>query len=83
MDNESDASTDSGATSLASKWIVKGGIHNLELSEFQCLMFGSTRTNGLVWRPLKGAEPNWFWRKMQYLILGSKWVKDPTKDKCE
>ena len=76
MNNESDASTES-AVGIPAKWIVKGGINNPELSEFQCLMFGSTRTNGLVWRPLKGGEPNWFWRKMQYLILGSKWVKDP------
>tara|TARA_B110000208_G_C11364908_1_gene282675 strand:- start:262 stop:507 length:246 start_codon:yes stop_codon:yes gene_type:complete len=53
-----------------------------EFSEWQCLMFGGTRNNGLAWRPLKGGEPNWFWRKMQYLILGNKWVKDP-KEKVE
>jgi hypothetical protein len=32
--------------------------------------------NGISWRPLKGKEPNWFWRKMQYLCFGNKWVKD-------
>ena len=47
-----------------------------EYSEWQCLMFG---TDGWKWRPLKGKEPNWFWRKMQYLILGNEWVKDPTE----
>jgi len=25
--------------------------------------------------PLNGKEPNWFWRTMQYLILGFKWRK--------
>jgi hypothetical protein len=49
-----------------------------EFSEWQCLMFGGTDTDGWTWRPLKGGEPNWFWRKMQYLILGNKWVKDLT-----
>ena len=72
MDNESDAST--------VKWTVKGGIKYPEYSEWQCLMFG---TDGWTWRPLKGKEPNWFWRKMQYLILGNKWVKDPTKEKSD
>jgi hypothetical protein len=31
---------------------------------------------GTVLRPLKGKEPNRFWRKMQYLILGFRWKKD-------
>ena len=62
-------------------------VKNPEFSEWQGLMFGNKGNDGLVWRPLKGGEPNWFWRKMQYLILGSKWVKDPKEksdevDKC-
>jgi len=24
---------------------------------------------------IEGKEPNWFWRKMQYLILGNRWEK--------
>ena len=46
-----------------------------EYSEWQCHLFGSNG-DGITWRPLKGQEPNWFWRKMNYLILGNKWVKD-------
>lgn len=45
-----------------------------ELSEWICHMFGSDGS-GISWRPAKGKEPNWFWRKMQYLCFGNKWVK--------
>jgi hypothetical protein len=34
-----------------------------------------TLTAGATLRPLKGKEPNWFWRKMQYLAFGFKWEK--------
>jgi len=27
-------------------------------------------------KPPKGGEPNWFWRRMQYLVFGFKWTKD-------
>lgn len=47
-----------------------------EKSNWNCYLFGSDGKNGLSWRPLKGKEPNWFWRLMQYLIFGNKWVKD-------
>jgi hypothetical protein len=40
-----------------------------EYSEWQCEIFPGTR-----WTALKGKEPNWFWRKMQFLILGFRWV---------
>jgi len=46
-----------------------------ESSEWLCYLFGN-RGNGMVWRPEKGKEPKWFWRKMQYLCFGNKWVKD-------
>ena len=36
-----------------------------------------TLTAGTTLRPLKGKEPNWFWRKMQYLAFGFKWEKIP------
>ena len=73
MDNESDASTEREEVRL---------IINPEFSEWQCLMLGGTRTDVLAWRPRKGGEPNWFWRNMQYLILGNQWVKDP-KEKSD
>jgi hypothetical protein len=43
-----------------------------EYSKWRCEIFGGT-----FLCPLKGKEPNWFWRKMQYLILGFRWTKDP------
>ena len=48
-----------------------------EQSDWKCYLFGCG--DGLVYHPAKGREPNWFWRKMQYLILGHKWVKLPAK----
>ena len=50
-------------------------LNNPEPSEWSCELFGCNNY-GLVLRPQKGHEPNWFWRKMQYLILGNKWIKD-------
>ena len=40
--------------------------------EWICYLFGS---NNYVYIPEEGQVPNWFWRLMQYLILGNKWVK--------
>jgi hypothetical protein len=50
-----------------------------EQSEWRCYLFGSRpdHQGGMVWHPLRGHEPNWFWRKMQYLILGNTWVYRP------
>ena len=45
-----------------------------EQSDWQCELFGMGPT-GMVLRPKKGSEPNWFWRWMQYLCFGNKWVK--------
>ena len=44
-----------------------------ERSEWYCQMFGTG--NDFTFRPIKGNEPNWFWRKMQYLCFGNKWIK--------
>ena len=46
-----------------------------ELSEWKCHMFGS-KGDGITWRPAKGDEPNWFWRKMGYFFFGNRWEKD-------
>jgi hypothetical protein len=50
-------------------------IRNPELSEWSCHLFGGTEY-GINWRPLKGKEPNWFWRWMQFLCFGNRLVKD-------
>lgn len=41
-----------------------------EQSEWQCYLLPHW-----VLHPQKGDEPNWFWRKMQYLAFGFRWVK--------
>lgn len=43
------------------------------MSEWKCILSGS-EAYGVVYRPAKGEEPNWFWRKMQYLCFGVRWV---------
>lgn len=44
-------------------------------SGWRCDLFGLD--GQIVVRPNEDQPiPNWFWRKMQYLILGNKWVKD-------
>ena len=45
-----------------------------ELSVWQCHLFDGD-INGIVYTPVKGNAPNWFWRKMQYICFGHRWVK--------
>lgn len=45
--------------------------------EWECELFGTG--NNIVLTPGEGDVPNWFWRKMQYLILGNKWIKKEAK----
>ena len=45
-----------------------------EQSEWRCELFGGGPM-GVVLTPNKGQEPNWFWRWMQYLAFGNKWIK--------
>jgi hypothetical protein len=51
----------------------------VDWSDWSCHLFGYTES-GIKYIPKKGEEPNWFWRKMQYLILGHKWVKEEVSD---
>ena len=44
-----------------------------EPSEWHCELFG-TGPEGIVLRPTKGREPNFFWRWMQFIFFGNKWV---------
>ena len=48
---------------------------NLKQSKWRCEMYGLGPT-GVVLRPSEGNEPNWFWRLMQRLLLGHKWIKE-------
>ena len=45
-----------------------------ERGDWECELFGCG-PHGIVWTPAKDEVPNWFWRKMQYLVLGNKWRK--------
>lgn len=40
-------------------------------SEWQCQL-----SEGVVFTPLDGKEPNFFWRWMQYVCFGFKWSKN-------
>ena len=70
-------------TASAADWCVPAGPVSLNIpgqSEWECEMYGCGRS--MVWHPAKGTEPNWFWRKMQYLCFGNKWIKnDSTKNR--
>ena len=44
-------------------------------SEWKCELFG---IKYMILVPEKGKEPNWFWRNMQYLCFGNKWIKPKT-----
>jgi len=43
-------------------------------SEWKCELFGTGPT-GIVFTPSEGNEPCWFWRWMQYICFGNKWVR--------
>ena len=47
-----------------------------EFSNWKCYLFGSTPGSGMMWQPYKGQEPNWFWRWMQYICFGNRWIKE-------
>lgn len=48
----------------------------VELSDWCCHLFGSDGRTGISWRPLKGKEPNRFWRWMQFICFGNRWVRE-------
>jgi hypothetical protein len=44
--------------------------------DWVCYLFGGTPGGAsIMWRPAKGEEPNWFWRWMQFICFGNRWVK--------
>ena len=45
-----------------------------QFSEWECYLFG-TGPQGITLRPLKGHVPNFFWRFMQRILFGNKWVR--------
>lgn len=53
-------------------WTIK----QPELSNWHCHLFGSEDNGGITWTPVKGHEPNWFWRWMQFLCFGNRWERE-------
>ena len=53
-------------------------IKSPEHSEWVCYLFGNTPGGGvgLIYRPSKGTEPNWFVRKMMKICFACTWVKE-------
>jgi hypothetical protein len=50
-----------------------------EQSEWQCYLFGNRPGGvGIVYRPSKGKEPNWFVRWMMKICFDCTWVKENT-----
>jgi hypothetical protein len=71
--------TASSATqSKSCSGITRGenNMNDVEYAEWSCYLFGGEPVSGIVWRPLKGHEPNWFWRWMQFVCFGNRWIKD-------
>lgn len=50
-----------------------GKITSPELSNWKCEMFGLGYQ--FVIYPIKGNVPNRFWRWMQYICFGNKWIE--------
>lgn len=44
------------------------------LSGWRCELSGMGES--IVYRPKKGDVPNVFWRWMQYICFGNKWIKE-------
>jgi len=52
-----------------------------EYSKWKCYLFGcGLDGHGLVYRPVRGKEPNAFVRWMMRICLGCMWVKEKTND---
>ena len=49
-------------------------LNNRVDSNWKCYLFGCDKA--IIWVPAEGEVPCWFWRKMQYLCLGHRWVKN-------
>jgi hypothetical protein len=61
-------------SSLADCVRISGPVY----SDWNCYLFGPPgQYYSMAYRPLKGEEPNWFWRKMQFLMFGHRWVREP------
>ena len=44
------------------------------MSKWECELFGMGKS-GITWTPQEGNVPNLFWRWMQFICFGNRWVK--------
>jgi hypothetical protein len=52
-----------------------------EYSEWRLYMFGSLPDKpGMIYKPVKGYEPNWFVRWMMKVCFDCLWIKGETHD---
>ena len=63
------------------KWVYKPNEYTFQLSpeqsEWQCYLWGNRPGGvGIIYRPVKGKEPNWFVRLMMRICFDCLWVKD-------
>jgi hypothetical protein len=63
------------------KWVYKPNEYTFQLSpeqsEWQCYLWGNRPGGvGIIYRPVKGKEPNWFVRLMMLVCFDCLWVKD-------
>ena len=61
-------------TKTTSEKYVAATYNQPELSDWKCYMFGME--DGFVLHPIKDKVPNRFWRWMQFMCFGNRWVKD-------
>ena len=81
VDTEQSTLTSVGTNGLTQReHKIQYGFKPPELSPWKCHMFCDDKGYGMTYQPQKGAEPNWFWRMTQHLILGHKWVKEQDDD---
>lgn len=57
--------------------VCDGSLHSINIpkrSEWRCELFGGG-SHSITYTPRKGHEPNRFWRWMQFLCFGNRWVR--------
>lgn len=73
MDPDPDGDTFLVTTELYNPNSITTNQNSYNTSEWKCRLFG---IDNCFFITSKGNEPNWFWRAMQYILIGNKWSKN-------
>ena len=73
MDNKDNTVNPVWTTDVTPSYVLRSATD----TEWRCQLFGTG--DAMTLHRSEGDQPNWFWRKMQYLILGNKWIKSEEK----